>query len=217
MANAITVARVIALFGLVYLLYTGTATTAAWVAIGIAVVIMADALDGWVARKRGETTQFGAIFDIVGDRIVEVALWVVFADLNLIPVWVPLLVIARGFLVDGLRSASYSEGMTPFGKNNMMRSKFTEWLTAGRFMRAFFGGAKMFGFMFLAGLWGYGLDSAPGTIIESWYSADLFRWIGWFLVWSAVALTVIRAIPVVVDSVGYINEKDARERAAAKS
>jgi CDP-diacylglycerol--glycerol-3-phosphate 3-phosphatidyltransferase len=216
MANAITIVRVLALFGLVYVLYTGSATAAGWVAIGIALVILADGLDGWVARRRGETTQFGAIFDIVGDRIVEVALWVVFADLNLIPIWIPLLVLTRGFLVDGLRSASYSDGMTPFGKKNMMRSKLSQWLTAGRFMRAFFGGAKLFGFMFLAGLWGYGLPSASGTIIETWYSLDWFRYLGWFLVWAAVALTVIRAIPVIIDSVAYITEKDARERAATK-
>ena len=38
--------------------------------------------------------------DIAGDRIVEMALWVIFADLDLIPIWVPLLVISRGAIVD---------------------------------------------------------------------------------------------------------------------
>ena len=40
------------------------------------------ALDGWVARKRGSASTFGAVFDILGDRIVENALWVIFADLD---------------------------------------------------------------------------------------------------------------------------------------
>src|SRR5665811_1710024 len=121
----------------------------------IGIVFASDGLDGWVARRRGSTSTFGAVFDILGDRIVENALWVIFADLNLVPVWVPLLVLTRRFIVDGLRSLSYSEGMTPFGVNNMMRSAFTEWLTAGRFMRAFFGWAKAAGFVFLTGLAGH--------------------------------------------------------------
>jgi CDP-diacylglycerol--glycerol-3-phosphate 3-phosphatidyltransferase len=125
----------------------------------------------------------------MGDRIVENALWVIFADLDLIPVWIPLLVLTRGFIVDGLRSLSYSDGMTPFGENNMMRSVFTEWLTAGRFMRGFFGWAK-----------------AAGFVLGELYTKDWYILFGWALVWSAVALTIVRGIPVMIDAVGYFKE-----------
>ena len=118
----------------------------------IAIVFAGDGLDGYVARRRKSTSQFGAVFDIAGDRIVENALWVIFAELQLIPVWIPLLVLTRSFVVDGLRSISYAEGMTAFGERNMMRSELTEWLTAGRFMRTLYGYAKAFGFLFLTGL-----------------------------------------------------------------
>jgi CDP-diacylglycerol--glycerol-3-phosphate 3-phosphatidyltransferase len=208
-ANAITVGRVLALFVVVYLLVTGGPTTAFWCAVALWFVIVGDGLDGWVARKFGETSQFGAIFDIVGDRIVENACWVVFAWLRLIPLWVPLLVLARGFLVDGLRSSSYEDGMTPFGENNMMRSKLTHWLTAGRFMRGFFGTAKCAAFVYLAGLHGWANLDPTGSIIEPIYKWQWFRALGWTCVWAAVALTVIRAIPVVVDATAYIRAKNA--------
>jgi CDP-diacylglycerol--glycerol-3-phosphate 3-phosphatidyltransferase len=166
----------------------------------IAVVFASDGVDGWVARRRGSTSAFGAVFDIAGDRIVENALWVIFADLNLIPIWVPLLVMTRGFVVDGLRSLSYAEGMTAFGERNMMRSPLTRWLTAGRFMRGLFGYAKAGGFVFLTGLEAYQHHDTTGTVIGSLYGFEPWRWLGWLMVWGAVALTVIRGIPVIVDS-----------------
>src|SRR3546814_3442538 len=38
-------------------------------------IISLDGLDGWVARRRGETSVFGAVFDIAADRVVEAVLW----------------------------------------------------------------------------------------------------------------------------------------------
>ena len=120
----------------------------------------------------------------------------------------------RGFLVDGLRSLSLMQGMTPFGENNMMRSPLTHWLTAGRFMRGFFGWAKAAGFVFLTGLVAWKFHDTSGTIIGSLYGVEPFRWFGWALVWSAVALTVIRALPVFVDSIAVIREMDEGKQAA---
>jgi CDP-diacylglycerol--glycerol-3-phosphate 3-phosphatidyltransferase len=182
---------------------------AAWSMILLAIVFAGDGLDGWVARRRGSTSQFGAVFDIAGDRIVETVLWVVFADLGLIGVWVPLLVITRGGVVDALRSLSYAEGMTAFGERNMMRSPLTRWLTAGRFMRGLYGYAKAVGFVFLTGLVAY-RHPAPGTWIEDLYGIAVVRGLGWLAVWFAVALTVIRGLPVIVDALPYLQRPGPR-------
>lgn len=204
MANLITVGRLILLFIAIWLIYAGNVQVIEACMVLIIVVFASDGLDGWVARKRGSTSPFGAVFDIAGDRIVENALWVIFADLDLIPVWVPLMVLTRGFMVDGLRSLSYAEGMTAFGAQNMMRSPLTRWLTAGRFMRGLFGWAKSAGFVFLTGLVAWNSMDTHGTAIGSIYSIDVARWFGWALVWIAVALTVIRAIPVFIDSISFV-------------
>ncbi|HEV2107180.1 MAG TPA: CDP-alcohol phosphatidyltransferase family protein, partial [Thermomicrobiales bacterium] len=154
MAHLITVGRLILLFIVVAMIYrAGAAYIAVNMAL-IAFIIASDGFDGWVARRRRSTSAFGAVFDIAGDRVVENVLWVVFADIGVVPIWIPLLVITRGILVDGLRSLSYSEGMTAFGEKNMMRSSLTRWLTAGRFMRALYGYAKAIAFVFLTGLAG---------------------------------------------------------------
>lgn len=214
MANLITIGRLFLLFFVVWLMYVGDARILTLSMALIIVVFASDGLDGWVARKRHSTSTFGAVFDIAGDRIVENVLWVVCADIGVIPIWIPLLVLTRGFVVDGLRSLSYAEGMTAFGESNMMRSGLTEWLTAGRFMRGFFGWAKAAGFVFLTGLIGWEDRDSDGTLLGACYSWGITHFVGWALVWSAVALTIIRAVPVIYDSVAFIRLLDQKRSEA---
>src|SRR3546814_2980958 len=53
-----------------------------------------------------------------------------------ISVWVALVFIVRGTIVDSIRYAAIAEGQTAFG---MMRSPAGRFLVAGRFMRGFYG------------------------------------------------------------------------------
>jgi CDP-diacylglycerol--glycerol-3-phosphate 3-phosphatidyltransferase len=213
MANLITIGRLVLLFIVIWLIYEANVQVITACMFLIIVVFASDGLDGWVARRRGSTSPFGAVFDIAGDRIAENVLWIIFADLNKLPVWVPLLVITRGFLVDGLRSLSYAEGMTAFGDRNMMRSPLTHWLTAGRFMRGLFGVSKCAGFVFLTGLVGYEDRDSDGTALGGLYDMDWYTWLGWSMVWLSVALTIIRGLPVLYDSIGYL--RDRSEQAPA--
>jgi CDP-diacylglycerol--glycerol-3-phosphate 3-phosphatidyltransferase len=157
MANLITLARVALLFitiGFIYLsLPQGDVPgTPLWAVVGAVltfIVFVADAFDGMVARARGETSAAGAVFDIAGDRFVENAYWVVFAHIGILPVWFALIMLARSFLVDGLRALALSEGKTPFGEKTMMTSRLGVWLAASRFHRALFGAAKVVSLIWL--------------------------------------------------------------------
>lgn len=214
MANAITIGRLVLLFIVVWLIYNGNVQVLTACMVLLMIVFAGDGIDGWVARKTNTTSTFGAVFDISGDRIVENALWIIFADLDILPIWVPLLVLSRGFIVDGLRSLSFAEGMTAFGDKNMMRSPLTRWLTAGRFMRALFGYMKAAGFVFLTGLVAWENQDTSGTFIGSLYGQEWFRWFGWFLVIGAVVLTVVRGLPVIWDALPMMREMDRRKREA---
>ncbi len=202
MANAITAGRVALLFVAIGLLYSQQRWLSFLAWLVLFVVFLGDALDGIVARRRGQSTVFGAVFDIVGDRVVENALWIIFADLGLIGVWAPLLVMTRGFLVDGLRSVALQAGRTPFGERTMARTRLTRFLTASRAMRALYGVAKLVAFLFLGGLIVERSGGFPGA---SW----LFHWpvslaLGWASVYGTLALTVVRGLPVIVDAWPYL-------------
>jgi len=212
MANLITVGRLLLLFIVIFFLYVAPISLAGVSMLSLIVVFAGDGIDGWVARRRGSTSQFGAVFDIAGDRVVEQVLWIVYAHLGVIPLWVPLLVVTRGTIVDALRSLSYADGMTAFGSRNMMRSPLSRWLTAGRFMRGFYGVAKAIAFVFLAGLVGYEADGSGW--LGAFYDLAVVRWLGWSFVWIAVALTVIRGLPVIIDALTYASSQASGTPAA---
>ncbi len=206
MANLITAGRIVLLFVAVAMLYSDVYWLIFLAGILIAFVILADGLDGWVARRQGSSSELGAVLDIAGDRVVENVLWVVFAHLHLIPVWVPLIVITRSFSVDVVRAAMLSRGMTPFGEATMMRSSFTQFLTSGRYSRAYYGWSKGLAFVFLA--WMQAWETAPNRFLGTVYDQDIFRGVVWFIVYSSVAICVIRGLPVLYDAMYYFRAEE---------
>lgn len=212
MANLITIGRLGLLFVAIALIYTRSFPIVAMMPFIIMIVFVSDGLDGFVARRQGSTSEFGAVLDIAGDRVVENALWIVCAHLGLIGVWAPLLVMTRGFFVDTMRGVGYTKGKTAFGENAMARTPITHFLTASRFMRAFYGAAKGIAFVFLIALFAARLPDADGTI----YSGVVESWpvlvAGWFMVYASLALTVIRGVPVLVDAVQDLKEDSARDQ-----
>ena len=205
MANLITIIRIVVLFGTVALLSTRQPLAVSAVVVLTYLIIASDALDGVVARRRGRADEFGAIFDIAGDRVVEMVFWIVFAYLDVIPVWIPIAMVTRGFMVDALRSLGLREGKTAFGPNTMMRSPETKWLTGSRFMRGFYGVAKVLAFGFLAGLYGARLPETNGFLRPYGTAAGQFA--TWFFVYSAVVLSFVRGLPVVYDSWDHLRGK----------
>lgn len=200
LANTITISRIVILYLTVVMIYTQEVIwLSAGVIFSIAIIIM-DALDGYVARRRNEVTQFGGVLDITGDRIVENVYWIVFADLDLIPMWIPIIVMSRGFLTDAIRSQALTEGKTAFGENTMMSSDVGKFLVSGRFMRAFYGVIKGVTFPYLILV----LLAKEKHLIE----ADLtdYLWIssyaqqtGLFLAITTTVVSVIRGIPVLAE------------------
>lgn len=204
MANVITLGRVVLLFVSIALLYSGAYALALLATLLLLVVFASDAIDGIVARRRGSATVFGAVFDIAGDRVVENALWIVFADLGAIGVWAPLLVMTRGFLVDAVRSVALGAGRTPFGEKTMQRSALTRFLTASRFMRALYGVAKLVAFTFLTGLIATRTPGERSDPLTRLYEQETFLVAGWFAVYLTLALTIVRGLPVLIDALPYL-------------
>lgn len=82
-----------------------------WIAAGIFVVISCtDWLDGYLARKRNEVTDFGKFMDPLADKILVTAALLVLIELGAIPSWVVLIIVAREFIVSGVRMMAASKG-----------------------------------------------------------------------------------------------------------
>ena len=193
MANLITLSRFVLLFPLIVMAYNAPPYWQLMVDAPLLVLIVAlDGLDGYVARKRHETSVFGSIFDVAIDRVVENVLWIVLADLDLVPIWVALIFIVRGSVVDSIRYAAISRGETAFG---MMRSFWGRFLVAGRFMRGFYGAIKM-------AAWGWIFLTQPWSRLypELWADWSLaVTAVTAVLVYAAVILCLVRGAPVILE------------------
>jgi CDP-diacylglycerol--glycerol-3-phosphate 3-phosphatidyltransferase len=193
MANAITLFRLTLLFVLVGMAYWAPPP---WQLLDpplLLLIIALDGLDGWVARRRGETSLFGAVFDIAADRVVEAVLWLVLADLGLVPIWVAILFVTRGVLVDSIRYARIAAGGGVFDMN----SGLGRFLVAGRFMRGFYGALKAVAFGWLLALQPWPLLHA--TSWNEW--APLVAPVTAALVYGCVAVCLLRGAPVVIEFV----------------
>ncbi len=83
-----------------------------WVAVAIFILIAAtDGVDGYLARRRGELTNFGKIVDPLADKILVAAALVVLIELGDLPSWVVLIFLAREFVVAGVRMFAASKGI----------------------------------------------------------------------------------------------------------
>ena len=61
--------------------------------------VFSDALDGTIARLRGERTPLGAFLDPLADKLLLVVSYIIFSSLNWIPLWVFVAVISRDLLI----------------------------------------------------------------------------------------------------------------------
>jgi CDP-diacylglycerol---glycerol-3-phosphate 3-phosphatidyltransferase len=70
-----------------------------------------DALDGYLARSRGEVSMLGKFLDPLADKLIVTAVLVFMVALGRVPAWVVVVLIARDLAVNGLRSVASAQGL----------------------------------------------------------------------------------------------------------
>jgi CDP-diacylglycerol--glycerol-3-phosphate 3-phosphatidyltransferase len=189
LATWITLARFPLLIAIILMLYWGDAVVQLVTAPLILILILMDAVDGIIARQRNEVTLLGSVLDIAVDRAVELVFWVVFAQLGLISMVIPIVFIIRGTLTDSVREVGYSHGESAHAQ---MSTRWGQWLVAGRPMRAGYGAAKLAAFMLLAVT--LGLRSAASPFYDAvWLAAQIASWI-------SLVLCILRGAPVIYEA-----------------
>jgi CDP-diacylglycerol--glycerol-3-phosphate 3-phosphatidyltransferase len=97
--------------------------------VGLAIFLVAaitDFFDGWLARRRNQTTRLGALLDPIADKLLMSAAFIslVEMDSHHVPAWMVVIIIGREFAVSGLRSIAAQQGVTiaasPLGKGKMV-------------------------------------------------------------------------------------------------
>lgn len=109
-ANKLTLLRVVLVpVFMAFLLMNGTA----WQFAALVVFVIAsltDMLDGQIARRCNQITTFGKFADPLADKMLTTAAFLVFMQKGIINSWAVMIILAREFMVAGVRLAAVSEG-----------------------------------------------------------------------------------------------------------
>ncbi len=85
-----------------------------------------DFFDGYLARRYHLVSPLGVFLDLTADKVFVAAILVAFVQLGLVPAWIVVIIIAREFLVTGLRSMAAAKGtVIPAGKLGKQKTFIT--------------------------------------------------------------------------------------------
>src|SRR5574341_101468 len=101
-ANVVTLIRIAFIPLFVIVLYIPFRYQNWIAALVFCAIASTDALDGWLARKHKQVTKFGAVFDPLADKLLVTAA-LIFLIGQGVEAWMAYVIIAREFLVTGLR------------------------------------------------------------------------------------------------------------------
>jgi CDP-diacylglycerol---glycerol-3-phosphate 3-phosphatidyltransferase len=135
-----------------------------------------DFLDGHLARKHNLVSSFGKLMDPLADKVLMTAGFVMLIDADHLPAWIVVMILAREFLVTGLRLVASAEGMVLSAEN------------LGKYKTAIQVVTVLYFLLTLA-------STEPGSILG--FTSPLFRnsmlgpsCLGQILIWGSLILTL---------------------------
>jgi CDP-diacylglycerol--glycerol-3-phosphate 3-phosphatidyltransferase len=109
--DQLTVARALSV-PVVVVLYEWSFPHHDYWATGVFIAAMTtDWFDGRIARSRGHTSPLGSLLDPVADKLLVLSVLIVLIDQGVFPAWMVVAIVAREFLVSGLRLAALERGV----------------------------------------------------------------------------------------------------------
>ena len=97
----------------VFFLLSGVGGSASkWIALVIfAAASITDTLDGYIARRDNLITDFGKFMDPLADKLLVCSALICFVELDKLPAWMVIIIIAREFIISGFRLVASDNGI----------------------------------------------------------------------------------------------------------
>ncbi|SFP02329.1 CDP-diacylglycerol--glycerol-3-phosphate 3-phosphatidyltransferase [Geodermatophilus dictyosporus] len=122
--NALTGLRLLAVpFLGAVLAVAGDTPGGRWVALALfAAASLTDLADGWLARRWGQCTDFGALVDPIADKALVATALVCLSARDLVPWWATVVVLAREVAVTVLRLTVLQHGVIPASRGGKLKT-----------------------------------------------------------------------------------------------
>lgn len=113
LASKITLLRVAFIPVYMLFMYMSGGQTGLWMWLALAIFIIAsltDYVDGQIARKWNQVSDFGKFLDPLADKLLTIAAMTMFCQWGKMPAWALMIVLTREFAVTGLRLVAVGKG-----------------------------------------------------------------------------------------------------------
>ncbi len=111
-ASKITLVRVVLIpVFMVFLILSANNPALRWVALGVfALASLSDFIDGQIARRCNQVTDFGKFLDPLADKLLVTSCLIIFVGQGRMLDWIVFIVVAREFAISGLRMVAANNG-----------------------------------------------------------------------------------------------------------
>jgi len=109
LANQLTISRIFLTFIFMAFLFSGGVAAKVMALAMFLIASFTDFLDGFIAKRRNMTSDFGKLMDPIADKILVLAAFLAFVEMKLVPAWMVLIVVLREVTVTGLRIAALGQ------------------------------------------------------------------------------------------------------------
>ena len=112
-ASKITLIRVALIPLYLITMYLSGGAAGLWMYISLGIFIVAsltDYIDGQIARKCNQVSDFGKFLDPLADKLLTIACMCMMCEWGMMPAWALMIVLTREFAVTGLRLVAVQNG-----------------------------------------------------------------------------------------------------------
>lgn len=112
-ASKITMVRVLLIPAYMVTMYLSKGVSNLWMWLSLVIFIIAsltDYVDGQIARKCHQVSDFGKFLDPLADKLLVIAAMAMFCEWGVFPAWALMIVLTREFAVTGLRLIAVGKG-----------------------------------------------------------------------------------------------------------
>ena len=164
-----------------------------WALILFAAASYTDHLDGRIARKTNQVTNFGKFMDPLADKILVMSALVCFVQLGLADAWMVIVILSREFIVTGIRLVAAESGQV-IAANRWGKAKTVSQVIAI---------SAVLAFQFLLELVDRG--QIPAFRLLGADGAYALGWIGNFLIFVSAVFAVISGVVYLMQNIRLID------------
>lgn len=108
--NTLTMLRIVLAFAFVFFLFVGGLFYKSLALATFLLASLTDLLDGFLAKRNNQITDFGKLMDPIADKILVLSAFIAFVELGIIPAWMVVVIILREVAITAMRGLAYAKG-----------------------------------------------------------------------------------------------------------